>query len=55
MSSLLEWLSSYGAEYNASTKVLLIRRPIYVGDFVFLKKILNEKCKGKISDIKVGL
>lgn len=43
MERLLEWLSSYGAEYDVKNKVLYIRKPMYVGDFVELKKILKEK------------
>lgn len=43
MKELLEWLSSYGAEYDVKTKILYIRKPMQVGDFIELKKILKEK------------
>ena len=45
MNNLLEWLDSYGAEYDVSSKTLIIRKPMQVGDFVELKKILKEKSK----------
>ena len=51
MNSLLEWLDSYGAEYDVSTKTLTIKKPMYVGDFVELKKILKDL--GKINDIRI--
>ena len=51
MEQLVEWLSSYGAEYDANKKVLYIRKSMQVGDFVELKKILKEM--GKLEDIIV--
>lgn len=49
MNRLLEWLSTYGAEYDVKTKVLYIRKPMQVGDFIELKNILKKL--NKINDI----
>ena len=51
MNNLLEWLDSYGAEYDVANKILTIRKPMQVGDFVELKKVLKEK--SKVEDIIV--
>ena len=51
MNRLLEWLDSYGAEYDVKNKILYIRKPMQVGDFVELKKILKEK--SKLNDIVI--
>lgn len=40
MRLIIEWLDSYGAEYDVPNKILKIRKPMQVGDFVKLKKIL---------------
>lgn len=47
MNNLLEWLDSYGAEYDVARQILTIRKPMNVGDFVELKKVLKEKSKVK--------
>lgn len=52
MNNLLEWLDSYGAEYDVARQILTIRKPMNVGDFVELKKVLKEK--SKVKDIIVG-
>lgn len=49
MKPIIEWLSFYGAEYDVRTKILYIRKPMQVGDFVELKKILKKM--NKINDI----
>lgn len=51
MERLLEWLKPYGAEYSPRFKVLYIRKPMRVGDFVELKRILKEK--NLINDIVI--
>lgn len=51
MNNLLEWLDSYGAEYDVARQILTIRKPMNVGDFVELKRILQER--NKINDIIV--
>lgn len=55
MNKIILWLSEYGAEYNQYTKVLFIRYPMPVKEFVFLKKLIKIKCQDKVKDIKVGL
>ena len=47
MNNLLEWLNDYDAEYDVANKILIIKKPMQVGDFVELKKILKEKAKVK--------
>lgn len=54
MKRLLEWLTEYGAEYDASSQVLKIRKPMQVGDFVELKKVLLPY-RHRVKDIRVGL
>lgn len=49
MERIIKWLSSYGAEYDVRTKILYIRKPMQVGDFVELKRILKKM--NKINDI----
>lgn len=51
MRLIVEWLSHYGAEYDVKNKVLYIRKPMHVGDFVELKKIL--KGKSMLNDIVI--
>ena len=51
MNKIIEWLDSYGAEYDVANKILTIRKPMQVGDFVELKKVLKEK--SKVEDIIV--
>jgi len=42
MKPIIEWLSRYGAEYDVPNKKLYIRKPMQVGDFVELKKIVKK-------------
>ena len=42
MKPIILWLSNYGSEYDVVNKKLYIRKPMQVGDFVELKKIVNE-------------
>lgn len=42
MRLIVEWLSQYGAEYDVVQKKLYIRKPMQVGDFVELKKIVKK-------------
>lgn len=51
MRGIIEWLDSYGAEYDVKNKILYIRKPMYVGDFIELKRILKEM--DKINDVIV--
>lgn len=51
MREVIEWLSSYGAEYDVASRILTIRKPMNVGDFVELKKIL--KALNKVDDIRI--
>lgn len=61
MKPIIEWLSTYGAEYDVVTKKLYIRKPMQVGDFVELKKILLKlgvkdiilECGGKVYGKKI--
>ena len=50
MKLIIEWLSNYGAEYDASKKILYIRKPMHVGDFVELKKVIKENCNVNLND-----
>jgi len=50
MSNVIKWLNKFDTEYNAESKVLHIRKPMKVTEFVYLKKIL-EPYRYKISDI----
>lgn len=52
MSAIIEWLESYNTEYDVANKILRIRKPIAVKDFVALKKIL-EPYKHRIDEIIV--
>ena len=54
MDKTLEWLSSYGSEYDVKNQILYIRKPMPVKEFVTLKKLL-VKYGNKVKDIKVGL
>ena len=40
MRLIVEWLSHYGAEYDVVHKKVYIRKPMQVGDFHELRKIL---------------
>lgn len=40
MKPIIEWLISYGAEYDVVHKKVYIRKPMQVGDFYELRKIL---------------
>ena len=40
MRLIVEWLSQYGAEYDVVHKKVYIRKPMRVGDFYELRKIL---------------
>ena len=51
MREIIEWLDGYGAEYDVKEKVLYIRKPMKVIDFIELKRILKEM--GKLEDIIV--
>ena len=51
MREIIEWLDSYGAEYDVVSKILYIRKPMKVIDFIELKRILKEM--NKINDIIV--
>lgn len=42
MKPIILWLSNYGGEYDVVNKKLYIRKPMNVGDFVELKKIVKE-------------
>lgn len=42
MKPIILWLSNYGGEYDVVNKKLYIRKPMQVGDFVELKKIVKE-------------
>ena len=42
MRYLLEWLKKYGAEYDIPHNKVYIKKPMHVGDFVELKRILLE-------------
>ena len=50
MSAIIEWLSSYNAEYDVINKVLYIKKPIGVKEFITLKEIL-EPYRYKVYDI----
>lgn len=40
MKLIVEWLSQYGAEYDVARKKVYIKKPMQVGDFYELRKIL---------------
>ena len=40
MKVIVEWLSQYGAEYDVARKKVYIKKPMQVGDFYELRKIL---------------
>ena len=42
MKPIILWLSNYGGEYDVVSKKLYIKKPMQVGDFVELKKIVKE-------------
>lgn len=42
MKPIIEWLNKYGSEYDIPNKKLYIRKPMQVGDFVELKKIVKK-------------
>ena len=42
MKPIIQWLINYGGEYDVVNKKLYIRKPMQVGDFVELKKIVKE-------------
>lgn len=42
MKPIILWLSNYGGEYDVVHKKLYIRKPMQVGDFVELKKIVKK-------------
>lgn len=42
MKPIIQWLSNYGGEYDVVNKKLYIKKPMQVGDFVELKKIVKE-------------
>lgn len=42
MKPIIEWLNKYGAEYDIPNKKLYIRKPMQMGDFVELKKIVKK-------------
>lgn len=50
MNYIFEWLSEYDAEYDASTKVLLIRKSMPVIEFAYLRRLLQPYMY-KIEDI----
>ena len=49
---LIEWLSTYNAEYNIHTQVLHIKKPMRVKDFIFLK-IYLKAYRYKLKDITI--
>lgn len=52
MSYIFEWLEQYNAEYNASTKILYIRKSIPVNEFTLLRRLLKPYMY-KVEDIIV--
>lgn len=50
MKEMINWLKQFNAEYNIESKILHIRKPMRVVEFVYLKKVL-ELYKDKIEDI----
>lgn len=52
MANILEWYREYLIEYDVVDKILILRRPIGVAEFVMLKEDL-KKIKEKVLDIRV--
>lgn len=52
MSEIIEWLNNFDTEYNVKSKILHIRKPMRVVEFVYLKKVL-EPYRDRISDIRI--
>ena len=50
MDDVIRWLNTFNAEYNVESKILHIRKPMKVTEFVYLKKVL-DLYKDKIEDI----
>ena len=50
MDDVIKWLNTFNADYNAESKVLHIKKPMKMAEFIFLKKVL-EPYRDRISDI----